>query len=151
VFVAGADDLVVGSREFWNQDSSEDSKQRGRGLRVVDWEKGGKEGVGGSNFVNGTLGMGIISGKWSHSNFATKDVEFDLVFGNKVGKVGDKFYIGQTNENGTELFLGIRERSALKSNWRCGGQRVYGIDGSWQGCTIVHFVGRKGHTVGGYV
>jgi hypothetical protein len=45
-----------------------------------------------------------------------------------------------------------KEVHALKSNcWRCGGQRVYGIDGSWQGHTIVHFVGRKGHTVGGYV
>jgi hypothetical protein len=63
-------------------------------LRAVEWEKGGKEGVGGSNFVNGSLGMGIISGKWCHGNFATEDVEFDLIFGNKVGKVGDKFHIG---------------------------------------------------------
>jgi hypothetical protein len=94
VFVVGADGLVVSSREFWNQYDSEDSKQRGRGLRAVGQEKGGKEGVGGSNFVNGTLGMGIISGKWSHSNFATQVMEFNLVFSNKVGKVGDKFHIG---------------------------------------------------------
>jgi hypothetical protein len=33
MFVAGTDGLVVGSREFWNQDDLENGKQRGRGLR----------------------------------------------------------------------------------------------------------------------
>jgi hypothetical protein len=110
VFVIGADGLVVSGREFWNQDDLEDSKQRERGLKVVGWEKGGKEGVGGGDFVNSLLGMGIISREWCHGNFAPKDVEFNFVFGNKeVGKMGDKFHIGHANENGRELFLDIRE------------------------------------------
>ena len=116
MFVAGADGLVVGSREFWNQDDSENSKQRGRGLRSAGWEKGGKEGVGGSDFVNGLLGMGIVSRKWCHGNFASKDMEFDFVFGNKVGKMRDKFHIGRANENGWDLFLGSRECGRVAGN-----------------------------------
>jgi hypothetical protein len=115
VFVVGADGVVVDSREFWNQDNSEDSKGRGRGLGAVGQEKGGKEGVGGGDFVNGTLGMGIISGKWSHSNFATENVEFNLVFGNKVGKLGDKFYIAYEKQ-ATEVnrFASAWKQKSLK-------------------------------------
>jgi hypothetical protein len=47
-----------------------------------------------------------VGNGWCHGNFASKDMEFDFVFGNKVGKMRDKFHIGQANENGWELFLG---------------------------------------------
>jgi hypothetical protein len=80
---------------------------------VVGWEEEGKEGVGGGDFVNSLLGMGIISREWSHGNFAPKDVGFYFVFGNNVGKMGDKFHIGQATENGRKLFLGIRESGSV--------------------------------------
>lgn len=52
--MGGADSLVIGGREFWNQDDSEDSERRRRGLGVGSRDKGGKKGVSSRYFVNGT-------------------------------------------------------------------------------------------------